>query len=249
MSKYALLIGINYRGTSSALRGCINDVYTMKKYLVDHRGYSEGNITILTDDTPKKPTGANIMHALSTLILKAHTSGAKELWLHYSGHGSYVVDRDGDEDDRRDETIVPIDYARNGMITDDSLHDYLEHLPASCEMVCIFDCCHSGTILDLKYQYKGDDCNGVENAASRVRGNVVMISGCMDTQTSADTTMYGKWAGAMTNSFVDSIDKLHYNTSCYDLLQQMRKFLKSKGYPQYPQLCCSTKLTDDTKFP
>ena len=34
MSKKALLIGINYIGTSSALNGCINDVENIKRYLL-----------------------------------------------------------------------------------------------------------------------------------------------------------------------------------------------------------------------
>jgi metacaspase-1 len=245
MSKFALLVGINYRGTSNALKGCINDVHTMKNHLINTRGYKDENIVVLTEDETKTPTGANIMHELSTLILRAHTNKAKEVWFHYSGHGSYIKDLDGDEDDRRDETIVPVDYAKNGMITDDTMHDYLEHLPVGCEMYCIFDCCHSGTILDLKYQYRRGSVNGIENKNSKIKGDIIMISGCMDTQTSADTRMKGKWCGAMTSAYISCIKD---DITCEDLLNSMRDFLKEHGYTQYPQMGCSHPITDGEKF-
>jgi len=247
MTKYALLIGINYRGTKSELRGCINDVKAMKAHLIEKRGYDEKDIVVLTEDEPdaRKPTGFNIMHELAKLILQAHSGVASELWLHYSGHGSYTRDVNGDEDDGRDETIVPLDYAKNGMIVDDQLHDYLKHLPKGCRMYCIFDCCHSGTILDLKYQYKGNSQNGVENATSSLPGDIVMISGCMDTETSADARIKGKWRGAMTTAYIDSIQP---DISQDDLLNKMRNYLKSNGYSQYPQLGGSIPITEHQKW-
>jgi hypothetical protein len=41
-----------------------------------------------------------------------------------SGHGGRVRDKDGDEADRNDETIVPIDYQKNGEITDDVMIEF-----------------------------------------------------------------------------------------------------------------------------
>ena len=249
MSKYALLVGINYRGTRAELKGCINDVQDMKNYLLQHRGYVEANITVLTEDTEKKPTAANILHGLSTLMLRGHTNGAKELWFHYSGHGSSTRDNNGDEDDGMDETIVPLDYTRSGMITDDILHDYIEHKPVGCEMICILDCCHSGTILDLKYQYKGGSNHSIENAHSRVPSGVIMLSGCMDTQTSADAHIGNKWSGAMTCSFIQAMGKYEYHPTCYQILDGMRNYLRENHYAQYPQLSSSHEIKDDTPFP
>lgn len=246
MTKYALLVGINYRNTRSELRGCINDVQTIKQHLIKDRGYLPENIVVLTEDETKKPTGFNIMQELGKLILKAHTGNATELWLHYSGHGSHVPDQNGDEDDGKDETIVPLDYKTGGMITDDQIHDYLEHLPGNgCKMYCIFDCCHSGTILDLKYQYKGDSKNGVEHNDPRLKGDVKMISGCMDNQTSADARIGKKWTGAMTTSYIESTKG---DIECEDLLNKMRDYLKRNGYTQYPQMCSSNPITDHQKW-
>lgn len=215
----------------------------MKQHLIEKRGYRQDHIVVLTEDEPaatKKPTGGNIMHELSNLILKGHTAGAKELWFHYSGHGSSTRDRDGDEDDHKDETIVPLDYQRGGMITDDQLHDYIEHVAKGCKMYCIFDCCHSGTILDLKYQYRGNSRNGIENPSSRVNSDVIMISGCKDDQTSADAWIKGKWRGAMTTAYVNCTRN---GIACEDLLDAMRGYLKNNHYTQYPQMCSSDQIT------
>ena len=59
--KKALLIGINYVGTENELNGCINDVKNMKTMLIDKLGYKSQNITMLTDETTKKPTKSNIL--------------------------------------------------------------------------------------------------------------------------------------------------------------------------------------------
>jgi hypothetical protein len=239
--KYALLVGINYQDTDSELRGCENDVKHMKEYLITSRGYLDKNIIELTENTPKKPTAVNIMHALGTLVVKAHVENVEEIFLHYSGHGSYTRDRDSDEDDKRDETIVPLDYKTAGMITDDQLHDYVSRIPKTCRLFALFDCCHSGTILDLRWRYEGDTKNYMENKSSDINSNIVMISGCRDDQTSADAWIKGKWSGAMTCSFLDKINSC---TTWESLLCDMRKYLKENQYTQFPRLSCSRKLTD-----
>ena len=71
MSKVALLIGINYRGTAHELNGCINDVENAKEYLLT-KGYSSDNIITLTDDTDLKPTRKNIMSMLLEVTFATH---------------------------------------------------------------------------------------------------------------------------------------------------------------------------------
>eukprot|EP00397_Hematodinium_sp_SG-2012_P068726 GEMP01113301.1.p1 GENE.GEMP01113301.1~~GEMP01113301.1.p1 ORF type:complete len:156 (+),score=25.10 GEMP01113301.1:116-583(+) len=54
----ALMIGCNYIGSKAALKGCINDVVNLKKLLMETWGWSEDDITTMTDtDTgSRKPT-------------------------------------------------------------------------------------------------------------------------------------------------------------------------------------------------
>lgn len=248
MAKLALLIGINYTGSSSELNGCINDVHRMKDFLIQKCSYTEENITILTDDTDKQPTAMNILREVGNLIISAYYNKADELFIHYSGHGTYLLDKSGDEDDNKDEALVPIDYEKSGLITDDLLHDYLAYLPSHCKCICLIDCCHSGTMLDLKYRYIKEEDNEIENPHSSVKSNIIMISGCRDVQTSADAFMKGDWAGAMTTAFLDTMEKYDYNITCFHLLKTMRQFLDKKGFEQVPQICSSEKIKNTTLF-
>jgi hypothetical protein len=78
-------------------------------------------------------------------------------FLHYSGHGGQVKDPDGDRESGLDDTIVPVDYEKNGQIDSDKLHKTLvSALPASSTLFVIFDCCHSGSAIELPYVYRSD---------------------------------------------------------------------------------------------
>lgn len=79
------------------------------------------------------------------------------VWLHYSGHGGRLPDESGDEEDGMDETIIPIDFKRRGQIRDDDLLKYfVKPMKRGVTVTCIMDCCHSGTVLDLPYQFIAD---------------------------------------------------------------------------------------------
>lgn len=153
--KKALLIGINYFGTDSELNGCINDVHNMGQFLVERYGFNQQDFVVLTDDQQSPagiPTRDNILKAMQWLVDGAQPGD--NLFIAYSGHGGSEEDEDGDEDDGMDETMCPVDYQENGQIHDDQIHDVLvKPLPAGCRLTALFDCCHSGSILDLPYLY------------------------------------------------------------------------------------------------
>jgi len=151
----ALLVGINYVGTSSELRGCHNDVETMRRYVASH-GYGGQDVRILADDGQHQPpTTPNFWSGVEWLIEGA--SEGDSLFFHYSGHGSRIPDDNGDEADGWDDALVPLDYETAGMIRDDEVFLRLvAPLPKGVQLTCIMDCCHSGTILDLPYLFNAD---------------------------------------------------------------------------------------------
>lgn len=241
--KFALLIGINYKHSKSELRGCINDVENMKNILISKYKYKAENIKMLTENEPKNswPTSINIIAQLKELIRKSYDD-CSEIWIHYSGHGSNVKDYNGDEKDGRDEVIIPLDYSKYGVISDDVLNRYIKYFPDKLRVICFFDCCYSGTILDLKYKYIGDDEYAVENENDKTKGNVVMISGCSDTQTSADSYINNTWSGAMTAAFLYSITYSEEGQLNFiQLLNSMRVYLEKSRYSQIPQLTSANK--------
>ena len=242
-NKKALLVGINYLNTPYALSGCIDDTTRMKELLTS-QGFD--NFNILTDLTDVKPTKSNILNELKNLIINAKSGDV--LFFYYSGHGSYTYDRNNDETDGRDEMLVSSDLQA---VLDDELKSIIQtHLSSEITIVGLFDSCHSGTILDLKYNYL--DSNNYDkytenNKVSECQGNVIMISGCMDSQTSSEALIKNKVQGALTWSFIDCINKTP-NSSWRELLKSMRDLLKTNYFEQIPQLSTDSFYDIDSKL-
>jgi len=157
--KKALLIGINYTShTQGRLSGCINDVHNVHEFLRKN-GYKEENIRVLTDDNPNAlPTRANITSGVQWLV--SGNAAGDNLFFHYSGHGSQSVATGMSKlfDGEYNETICPVDYDKAGMIEDDELHKMLaKPVVEGARLTCIFDSCHSGSVLDLPLMYKSQD--------------------------------------------------------------------------------------------
>jgi hypothetical protein len=215
--KKALFIGINYNGTSAQLSGCFRDAVNMSAHiLTNHR--SKGTVALVVSDPNRKArnraTAANIRAKLKWLT--TGLSPGDSIFLHYSGHGGFIHDQQGEEKDSRDETIYPMDYQRAGHITDDELRRILvEKVPAGVTLIAIFDCCHSGTTLDLKNSYRwtqvGNKLNFTlvsNNNINTVPGHVILISGCKDPQYSYEAVIAGRVQGAMTSSFISTYNAL-----------------------------------------
>lgn len=248
--KKALIVGINYTGTSNQLNGCINDANKMKSYLLEQCGFDEKNIVMLSDHIGgtklQLPTRSNIINNILALTRNIPASVDCQLVFHYSGHGSYTYDRTGKEEiDGRDETICPIDYDVSGDITDDDLKTLLvDSLPSNAKLFCVLDCCHSGTVLDLKYDCKiiksglQTEYRVIENGYENVsKGEVILISGCKDEQTSADAYINRKYQGALTWALFATLEKHNYQPLAYkDLLFEIQNLLKTNKYEQVPQL-------------
>lgn len=157
----SLLIGINYFQSQHQLQGCINDVQNMAAWLVS-RGYSSSprDMVFLTDERrgPYYPSGHNILAAMNWLV----SDPGCALFLHYSGHGGQVPDRYGVRRSGFSDTIVPVDFEQHGMIDSSILHEYLvSRLPRNSSLFILFDCCHSGSAIELPYVYRSDEDGNV----------------------------------------------------------------------------------------
>lgn len=52
---------------------------------------------------------------------------------------------------------MPLDFQTVGMIRDDDLFEtIIQKLPEGVHLICLMDCCHSGSILDLPYIFTAD---------------------------------------------------------------------------------------------
>jgi hypothetical protein len=246
-NKSALLIGINYNNTSMQLYGCINDVTNIKNLL--ETKYSYKNIITLTDDTNKKPTKQNILNEFTNLLTSAVSGDT--LFFSYSGHGTYTTDLNKDELDGQDELIIPLDAVSiKTCILDDDLNNIIKtNLKPGVKLFALFDSCFSGTVLDLKYNYLDSNNFGnvtVNPNVNETVGQVFMISGCTDKQTSADTIIKDTNVGAMTFAFLDTINKNDPSITLKTLVEKMRIFLNVNKYTQIPQLSSGTSININT---
>ena len=241
--KYALLIGINYTGTSNELYGCINDANSIKEYITNKGGFN--NVNVITDLTNVKASRVNILNALKQILQTANSGDF--IFLFYSGHGSYTLDRNGDETTWYDQMIIPCDF---NAIVDDELKTIIQSgLKKDVTLFAMFDSCFSGTVLDLKYQYLNslDYDNYSENEKQlETLGNVMMISGCTDYQTSTETVFNGKDSGALTWCFLEAL-KQTPNSTWRELVKSMRGILKKKNLDQIPQFSCGLFENFDSK--
>ncbi len=246
LPKKALLVGINYNSIPQIkLNGCISDVINMANTLQDAFDYSSSDITMLRDDVSSPsmlPTRANILNTLNTLVNQS--ASYSEIWFHYSGHGSQIKDLNGDEIDKLDEVIVPLDYATKGFITDDEVFNIVKN--TKCRTILLFDSCHSGTMCDLQYmfEYTNGKVVGSVNGNKTIptNPNVICFSGCKDTQTSADVYLpsEARSVGAFTASFLAALRKNKMNVDLMKLYSDLCIIIKSSGFSQLPMLSSST---------
>ena len=238
--KKGVLIGINYTGTNNQLSGCINDSINIKNLLIKNNYLAESEITMMNDNSSGGlyPSKANMLAQMNSLIAfaNANKDADVKLILTYSGHGSNMRDVNGDEEDRLDELLCPIDFDRSGFISDDYLKvNFIDKLPQNANLVLLMDACHSATIFDLRYNYTISlkDSYKAYTRSKDTLGQAILISGCRDNQTSADAYIDNSSQGAMTAAFLASFDdKISYR----DLVLKMRAWLLKEEYDQVPQL-------------
>lgn len=256
VNKLAVLsIGINYYGQSGQLGGCVNDSNNILKFIKKRRGRDLVYLKQLVDtqpaSSPLHPTKSNIQHAIESMVDVVCKQNIPNVLLHYSGHGTQVIDTSGDEADGMDEAIVPVDHAASGSISDDWLRDnFVAKLPKGCTAMCIVDACHSKTMMDLKYEMVPQGTmKDVRPQNAEVDALVVLLSGCQDHKVSYDVYDHHFGAsGAMTACLLKLLQQ-NRSTPASQIIKQLRSELIRKGYPQIPQLSSTRRLGPNSRFP
>jgi hypothetical protein len=270
MKKQALLVGINdYQGVND-LQGCINDVTNVRSVLKTFFGFSNNEIRVLTDS---RATKENILSRLKKMIEQAEKGDY--LIFHFSGHGSQIRDREGDElADHMDELICPYDMDwDDGFITDDSLREILLRLKKGVRMEILLDSCHSGTgtrdlpVLfseeliryrylkpptDIECRYLGEEemlkPARTFSGDNEITMNHILWAACRDNQTSADAMIDGNYNGAFSYYFCKHVRESQGSISRTDLCTRIKNSLKYNHYSQVPQLECNNDLSKGNIF-
>ncbi|KAF8257027.1 caspase domain-containing protein [Lactarius quietus] len=254
--KKALLIGINYtkhRDHKLRLKWCIHDVQEMARFLrgniapLKNLGFHPNNIRILTDDPHGQhnnlPTTARIVTAMHWLVEGAQPGDS--LFLYFSGHATQIEDKDNDEPDGFDECLCATDYdgrsdPPTGIVVDDTMHDIMvKPLKPGCRLTAVFDCCHSGTLLDLPYIY---DSQGLlkptrQDIIQRKTSPAVVISlsACKDSGNAFET----RGGGALREAFIEYMMRSGNRGTYLQAIQSVRAYMDNNRFAQRPQLSSS----------
>jgi hypothetical protein len=219
----------------------------MRTLLQQHYGFDRPSaFDVLLD---AQATTAAIRAGLGRLV-----AGAKPgdlLVFHYSGHGSQVPDRDGDETaDGLDEILCPYDLDWRHPIKDDDLYAVVRALPEGVTLAVVLDCCHSGTGLREPGQERSRPrcipspvprrlaaSLAVRRIGRRAaQAGAVLIAGCRDDQSSADAYIAGAYHGALTYHACLAVAESNYHLSYSRLVRTVRAKLRAAGFEQDPQL-------------
>ncbi|MBC8042489.1 MAG: caspase family protein [Rhizobacter sp.] len=144
MARKAFLAGVNLYANGQNLAGCVADVQNMAHLLTTYFDFKAKDVRLLTD---RSVTKREMLRRLAWLVKDA-TAG-DVLVFHFSGHGSQIADRDGDElKDRRDEILCMHDMDfrdSDTYLKDDDICILFDRLPRGVRLIVVLDCCHSGT--------------------------------------------------------------------------------------------------------
>lgn len=205
----ALALGLNavnpehYAGWAGNLVACENDANDMAEI---YKSRHFETTTLLTKDATRQ----NLIDGISKA---ANALKPDDIFvLSYSGHGGQVPDLNGDEVDDQDETWCLYD----GEFVDDELNVQFARFEEGVRILLFSDSCHSGTVSKAayvtstrpttsttRYRYMPFEWNArvylknksfydkimkaiPKDVADEVKASVLLISGCQDSQFSAD---------------------------------------------------------------
>lgn len=251
VQKRALCVAINdYPGSSNDLQGCINDQIEWAELLKCKYGFQ--SVKTLSN---KDVTIGNVKRELSNIINASNPGDV--LVFTYSGHGTSVIDMDGDEADGKDEALCLYD----GLWIDDEIRKLLETTKDGVRVTIISDSCFSGSVTraaiaisqqnEPKARYmppsdkemvafmsfKNIKAKNSIFRSSQTEENMkeVLISGCSNTEVSYDAHFGTKYFGAMSyyaTSILNENPGITYN----EFYKKLREKLPNSQYPQTPQL-------------
>jgi len=255
-SKRAVCIGINdYPYEGNDLNGCVNDAYAWAELLTKNFAFSSSDVKLILDS---EATKKNIVDAFKNLLAGAQSGDT--LVFTNSSHGSYIADRDGDEE-KYDEILCPYDIQDNHIV-DDELRQLILDLKDGVRLTVILDNCFSGTatrapVNEIIPGLSTPDDRRVRFLSPALRGlpvlenpwtakpksktkypeskmKEVLLSGCSDREYSYDAYIDSAYHGVMTYYAIKTIQQANYKLTYSQLIQRLLHLISD--YPQHPQL-------------
>jgi hypothetical protein len=265
MAKKALLIGINrYRIPGADLRGCANDVKNMREVLIDLYGFKASDITTLTDLAATKTAmqsaiGKLVTGARAGDVLLLHYSGHGANVPDADGDEADQRDEILCPTDLDWKDPLADDWLRttfNKLKKGVSLTVIMDccHSGSNTRLLYAPDAPSIPRYLpnpwDLMAEESGRKLRGKVKRALRTSPSVarakkdvvdadigeLLITGCRDTQTSADAHIGGSFNGALTYNLAKVLRGARGQISYLDLHRRTMEGLRQGKFDQVPQL-------------
>ena len=264
MAKKALLVGINrYRIPGADLRGCVNDVKNLRTVLTTYCGFAGKDIKTLTDYAA---TTKAMRDAIATLVkgakkgdvLLLHYSGHGANVPDKNGDEADRRDeilcptdldwKDPLLDDWLRTTFDRLPAGVNFTVIMDCCHSGTNTraiLPPDAPVIPRYlpnpwDLMATESGRNLRGKVKGSLRRSTPARRKKdiVAVNIpeVLVTGCRDTQTSADAEIGGSFNGALTYNLVATIKAARGKLTYRELHAGTVKRLKKGGFSQVPQL-------------
>ena len=261
----SVLVGVDVyeRPDVPPLGGCVNDVALVRHVLKDYLGVPNEDIRVVVN---QRATKENILHRLRVACESSEEGDV--IVFYFSGHGSQIRDRDGDElTDYLDEVICPydMDWDRGTFITDDDLDALFAEIPEGVLLEAFVDCCFWGTDrgdvrflpppFDIAARSEGErdleyhafvecECFGDRN---------VLWAASEEGQPAGEDTLEGRTHGVFTYwgyRFIEAnIDRIWSGAySREELFRDVREYVRSLGYTQQAQLTAPLPLLEVAPF-
>jgi hypothetical protein len=245
----ALCVGIDeYR--DNALEGCVRDAKTWARALSDLRF----DVKTLLNGAATRDA---VLAALKQLIESARPGD--HLVFQYSGHGTQVEDLNGDESDRYDEALVPVDYHTGALLLDDDLADVYRSVPDGVVLTLFMDCCHSGTnsrfapidrgqargsekrrflelppdVKEAHLRFRARAGSPAPTSAEESLPGVIHYAACLDNQFAYESNGQGHFTQAVTARLIEAVSQRVTNES---FATEIATEVGGLGRPQTPRL-------------
>jgi len=119
----------------------------------------------------------------------------------------------------------------------------------------LFDCCHSGTVADLRYtyNYSGPTADFVfvdSKIDNSFKAKTILLSGCKDEEVSWENLISLSGGaktrqGVMTSSFINVVSRNPASLqNIFQIVKEMYTF--TKPYKQQPQISCNYDIAKET---
>jgi len=263
-----------YGGSKSELKGTVKDGERMVKFLKkkgfevtwmtdnkDARARKNSNVCNNMADSAMYPTANHVKSYINSMMSKINDpkNKAKAIWLMFAGHGctskntkneSLALAAPQGSSNPGDNTYIDDTFFRT---------DFANQIPGDCEGVAVFDCCHSGSAIDLPFVSKnnkmvsrgkndGDDTKHGKKKSDD-QGRLIYFSGCTDGQVSWEEGGFGN----LTTAFLNHVE--NGTTSLSAMIKAIKKEVVDKasnnddanGVPQEPQFSTNDPNLDPSK--